>query len=45
MAFVDQVEDFQFNEKQKFELKSMFKDLLTVLLVKTVARKDLLSKH
>lgn len=39
------MEDLLFNEKiDEYELRAMCKDLFSLLLVKTVARKDLLSK-
>lgn len=39
-------EDFLFNEKRgEYELRAMCKDLFSMLLVKTAARKDPLSKH
>lgn len=43
---MDKMEDFLFNEKRdEYELRAVCKDLFSVLLVKTAARKDPLSKH
>lgn len=40
------MDDFLFNEKRdEYELRVMCKDLFSMLLVKTAARKDPLSKH